>query len=282
MMLPPCFRLAERVFPLVRQEAARRMAEAGLKQAEIGERLGVSQAMVSKYLKQAEARVEEQDEWIVHQMAAEITQGEPPGPAKNGDHPTNPWCRTLALTTGQQHKDRRAIVTGLLSVLRRLQETDPGPLVPAVGMNLAGALPNAQTPSDVAAFPGRLGYVQNTLRAHAPPEFGASNHLAQVLIKAQQEAPTVRWAVNIAGTTQVLQAARRNKQRLVDPETQHRDDAGVVDFRAPQATFVLVDPGGFAIEPALYLFDDDAGSLSRRLEALIARIKRSKSTIRSA
>ena len=269
-MLPPCFRLAERVFPLVRQEAARRMAESGHTQAEIGTRLGVSQAMVSKYLKQQPPHLKEEDEWIVHQMAEEITHLHEQDPPQSDETTTNPWCRTLALTTGEHQVDRRLVVSALLGVLKRLQETDAKPLVPAVGMNLAGALQGARSQRDVAAFPGRLGYVKGRLRAHAPPEFGASNHLARVLIRSQRDHHEVRYAVNLAGTSDILQAARKTQQTLVQPSTTNRDDSGVLEFQAPGPAFALVDPGGFGIEPALYLVDRDATSLARRLEQLAA------------
>lgn len=278
-MLPPCFRLAERVFPLVRQDAAARLAASGHSQAEIGRRLGVSQAMVSKYLKNGAPRPQEEDQWIVHQMAQEISQLDvqtPPPDAHSHDTVDNPWCRALALTTGEHQEERRRLVATLLGVLNRLQETHLAALTPAVGINLAGALPHARARSDVAAFPGRLAWVQGTLRAHAPPEFGASNHLASVLIHAQRDAPGVRLVMNLAGTGDVLDAARKSGETLVQGHPKKRDEAGVVRFTAPSVEFALVDPGGFGIEPALYLVDRDAGKVARRLERLAAAAVKTK------
>lgn len=269
-MLPPCFRLAERVYPLVRQQTAHRMAESGHTQTEIAGRLGVSQAMVSKYLKAGPPDVPEEDQWIVVQMAEELSQQlPPPGETTNG-HDTNPWCRTLYLTVGEDQQDRRHLVASLLEILGRIREAPLAAIVPAVGLNLAAAPAQARERDQVASFPGRLAYIKGCLRAHAPPEFGASRHLAQTLIQAQRDAPGVRFVANLKASDENLKATKRLEPQTIQADGEDRSAHGVARFTAPGDRFALVDPGGFGIEPALYLIDREAGSLAKRIERLAA------------
>ena len=57
--------------------------------------------------------------------------------------------------------------------------------MPAVGMNIATCLPDAEAVGEVAAYPGRMTLVDGVLRRHETPEFGASNHLANMLLQAK-------------------------------------------------------------------------------------------------
>lgn len=267
-MLPPCFTLADSVFPLVRQRAARLMADEGLTQSEIGRRLGVSQAMVSKYLKGEALEPEAQTAWIVEEMAQQVSAaldsvvaGTPePGQA-------NPWCRTFAQTLGPADEARRAVVAETAEVVLRLEGAPIAPLVPAVNVNIAGALQDAAGREDVAAFPGRLALVRGRLRAHGPPEFGASRHLTGVLLRAREEDPSLRFVLNLRGDAAVERALRRAGEAVAEGDASQRDDAGVPLFRLDSAR-AMRDPGGFGIEPALYLLDTTGAGLAERVRRL--------------
>ena len=54
---------------------------------------------------------------------------------------------------------------------------------PAIGMNVAACTSEAQDIEDVAAFPGRLWIINDQIKYLSMPEFGASYHLAGVLLK---------------------------------------------------------------------------------------------------
>ncbi|MEA3203875.1 MAG: hypothetical protein QOI63_1555, partial [Thermoplasmata archaeon] len=50
MPIPPCFHLADEVFPKVRAQAARRLVAQGWSQTKAAQALGLSQAMVSRHV----------------------------------------------------------------------------------------------------------------------------------------------------------------------------------------------------------------------------------------
>jgi len=160
----------------------------------------------------------------------------------------------------------RRVSSERLEVLLRLEEAlkraDPLVLLmPEVRTNIAMAVSGAETLADVAAFPGRLTAVKGKLVAYSPPEFGASRHLASLLLKALKTDPSVRGitcikaASNIVDTLKALGLsyviAKRRGEGLIDPLFRALETAR----RVPD---VLIDPGGYGVEPVAYVFGKDA------------------------
>jgi hydroxymethylpyrimidine kinase/phosphomethylpyrimidine kinase len=69
--------------------------------------------------------------------------------------------------------------------------------VPEVGINLGYALPAAASPEDVCALEGRILRVGARLQATGPPAFGASRHVARIILTAMRFDPRVRSAINL-------------------------------------------------------------------------------------
>jgi hydroxymethylpyrimidine/phosphomethylpyrimidine kinase len=63
--------------------------------------------------------------------------------------------------------------------------------------NLGYAAPYPEGPQDVAAFPGRLLKSPQGVIIPAPPAFGASRHLAAVILTAMRTHPQLRSAMNV-------------------------------------------------------------------------------------
>ncbi|MHA1649544.1 MAG: thiamine-phosphate synthase family protein [Candidatus Helarchaeota archaeon] len=85
-----------------------------------------------------------------------------------------------------------------------------GEFVPEVRMNIAFALPNAQSINDVAAIPGRISVYRNILIINNLPAFGASDHLARAIIEAQKYEPTIRAAINFKYTKELREWLEKN------------------------------------------------------------------------
>ncbi len=112
-------------------------------------------------------------------------------PLGRGAGPVNPYApfaRDLA---------RFAVLADLQAAAARLQVEDICPLIPEVMSNLGFAAPYPEGPRDVAAFPGRLVKSPSGLLIPAPPAFGASRHLAAVILTAMAAHPEMRSAMNI-------------------------------------------------------------------------------------
>ncbi len=71
-------------------------------------------------------------------------------------------------------------------------------LIPEVRTNLVYALPNAKTREDVLAIDGRITIVSGLPHAAGKPRFGASSHMARLLVELRKTDTSLRAAINFA------------------------------------------------------------------------------------
>ncbi|MBN1382842.1 MAG: bifunctional hydroxymethylpyrimidine kinase/phosphomethylpyrimidine kinase [Deltaproteobacteria bacterium] len=102
--------------------------------------------------------------------------------------------------------ERYECLQGLRDALRVLTEEKCGGLIPEVQSNLGYALPVAVSGQDVAAFPGRIIRIGEGCRAICGPAFGASSHIARIILTAMKHDPAYRSAMNIRFSEEVLKA----------------------------------------------------------------------------
>lgn len=86
--------------------------------------------------------------------------------------------------------------------------------VPEVGVNVGYALPGAETPDEVCALRGRIQRVGAGLAVTGPAEFGASRHVARIILAAMRSDPSVRSAANLKYTPETLRRLERARVRL--------------------------------------------------------------------
>ena len=107
-----------------------------------------------------------------------------------------------------RNADRLSVLDQLSAAVRRLENAHAGDLVPEVQCNLGMGLPGARSADDVAAFPGRLIRLRRDVRSVAPPEFGASSHVARIILTAMRKDPARRSVLNIRYDDSILGACR--------------------------------------------------------------------------
>lgn len=83
-------------------------------------------------------------------------------------------------------------------------------LIPEVRMNVALALPWAETPKDAAGFSGRISVsVEGKVMVPGRPAFGASSHIAKVVLAARRLNPEIDCAANVRMNGRILEALGR-------------------------------------------------------------------------
>lgn len=82
-------------------------------------------------------------------------------------------------------------------------------LIPEVRSNIVMAKDNAQTVEDVAGIPGRITAVKGIPKAVSRPDFGASSHMARLVLSVMKHDPEKRSALNIKYTPDLIDMCRK-------------------------------------------------------------------------
>lgn len=259
MVLPPCFHLADDVFPKVRAEAARRLVAQGWSQMQAAQAIGVSQGLVSKYV----TAKTQPPEPLVARLTVELLDGLQEGAPKG----SSAWCSTLTVTKGRPGGDEA--LEDILAAESLLRAAMPLRFMPQIGLNIARALPDSKMPEDVLSYPGRLVDAGGFLVAPAPPGFGASGHLAGCLLHLRTRDDSLHAIANVRGGSETLRAAKRMGWKVVELAADRRGGAEApfrrgVDAQTDTPT-VLHDGKAPAIEPCLYVCATDARTVARRI-----------------
>ncbi len=145
--------------------------------------------------------------------------------------------------------------------------------VPEVGMNLVEALPYpyAESEQDVAGVDGRVVKSVDSLRPAGEVRFGASRHLARLVLKSMEFDPTVRAALNLRYSEELVVAAAElgltvaYVGREEEPEEVKKREGGTLPWeisvayrklgRVPE---VLYDLGDVGKEPMVRFLGRDA------------------------
>jgi len=108
-----------------------------------------------------------------------------------GIGPTNPSAYVL------KEMGRYRVIQELKKAVKVLKEGKIGHLIPEVSSNLGYALPHAEGIEDVAAFPGRIIRFKDSVATHSDPEFGASQHVANIILTVMKFDSEYCSAMNI-------------------------------------------------------------------------------------
>ncbi|HEV2138303.1 MAG TPA: thiamine-phosphate synthase family protein [Nitrososphaerales archaeon] len=306
-MQPPDELMMDIFLPSMRQLVSKRLHDLGLPQVQISRLLGITQASVSLYLSSSPERAysslstlsishEEADRY-----AALLSEDAASGPLEAQETMTTIWRSILG--KGMACNAHRALYPGLAECDICMREMDSilggagdiaevsqavgvlerstsfPAVMPEVSVNLAFAPGPAESPEDVIAIPGRIVKVRNRARTMAKPEFGASRHLAKVLLISQKKQAGVRACINLRYDSKMQRAIRHLRLKTIRiggyPASPNRDStlaslaSGLAgskgDFDA------IIDTGGAGVEPSLYLFSKgprQAADLALKLAGL--------------
>jgi len=173
------------------------------------------------------------------------------------------------------------------SVLRALQEGVHSlclgmdvRLIPEVGSNIAYALPAARDPGQDAAVQGRI--VRLSGRPHPVGEvsFGASDHVARIVLTAMRFDPQVRCAANIAysaATVRMLEDMLlevRTFDRSAEPPGVKTMDWGVASCCRDGVPDVIYDLGSKGKEPMIRLLGENPDAVIKNILKVSARMNK--------
>ena len=186
-------------------------------------------------------------------------------------------CRLCAKVPKLVAERRENVLLNLEEALKRADAL--AHMIPEVRTNIAMAAEGASSIMDIAAFPGRLTAIRGRLVAFSPPEFGASKHLASILLEAMRLNPKVRGITCIKFTGRVLEAARLLGMNCVVAERGEEEGIGPLITalkKAGQVPDILVDPGAPGVEPVVYVFGESAVDAVEKATKIVRTVKAAK------
>jgi hydroxymethylpyrimidine kinase/phosphomethylpyrimidine kinase len=181
--------------------------------------------------------------------------------------------------------ERDAVIAALHAAIVALQgEAKIGEMIPEVSSNLGYAIPGAQTKGDVAAFPGRIVRLRDTVTAIDAPAFGASQHIASIILAVMLHDPSFRSAMNIRYSPAILKACKERGVSIVgfnrrkEPQEVMAEEGqslawGVEDALEKAGTVpdVIYDEGGWGKEPMIRILGKNPDEVIHK----VIEIKRS-------
>jgi len=184
-------------------------------------------------------------------------------------------CMQLHMSLADISDVRRIILEDLRAAVSLLESAPEfTELVPEVFTNIVMVLKDAKGIADVAGIPGRLVRIRGKVAALMDPEFGVSGHLAKVLLAVMKVNPNIRSAINLKYNDSVLKIIKKlNLKYMVlhrDPNYKGKEDQLIALAEAAVRKGdgwldVIIDEGGFGIEPNAYFFDESATKLADRV-----------------
>lgn len=165
---------------------------------------------------------------------------------------------------------------------QQLEKLLDATLLPEVGSNMGYGVLGALEPEEVAAFDGRIVRVGTGARRIGCARFGASKHVARIVLAASAADPEVRCALNLKYTEDNLAACRGAKlsastfDRAKEPKGVSSMTWGVSKAigalgRVPD---VIYDRGGVGKEPMIRLLGRSPGEVVGKLKRIRSELRR--------
>lgn len=149
-------------------------------------------------------------------------------------------------------------------------------LIPEVKMNVVMALPYAEALEDVVGVDGRITIVNGKAKAAGCPDFGVSRHLAKYVLTAMKYDSSIRAAINIRYSTNILDVCRKFGlvisfyDRRKEPEEIKKVEGMSVPWGTKQAIKaagkvpnVIYHEGDWGKEPMIVLLGENAIDIAK-------------------
>jgi predicted fused transcriptional regulator/phosphomethylpyrimidine kinase/predicted transcriptional regulator len=302
-MHPPCEIMVDSFLPSMRALVARRLKEDGLSQGKIASLLGLTQASVSSYLSSSSSKhtaalsslgvtAEEAETYAallaedlksnptyavatLYSIWSRLLGGGDACSRHRSEYPFLATCEVCMKVFGPERGHSEGAVEHVEGALRSIEGSSLFVRVmPEVSVNVAYAPEGARAVEDVVAIPGRIVRVRGQARSFMRPEYGASTHLAAILLEVERKNPALRAAMNLRYDDKMSKVLGklRIKQLTIGrayPAGSQDKVLGALRARlsAPGSSGLfgaVVDLGGEGVEPSLYLFAGDAVKVVRK------------------
>jgi hydroxymethylpyrimidine kinase/phosphomethylpyrimidine kinase len=183
----------------------------------------------------------------------------------------------------ERQRMRYYVLKLLHEAYQQLRGKDIGRFIPEIQSNLVFMLPYSEDLNDIAGFPGRIIRVRKDIHAPFYPEFGASKHIASVVLAANRCFPEIMSAMNIRYSPEIVELMkkkcfrvgsfdRRKEPKVIKEKEGSSLDWGVTEaFRNAKKPFDAVyDEGDVGKEPVIRIFGTDPFDVAKKVLKIAA------------
>ena len=175
--------------------------------------------------------------------------------------------KSLTGTDLDSDQEQTALLKRLEWAVSRIDVNRLKNLMPVVGMNIACCLESSRSIAEVASFPGKLSIVNNKLRHHETPAFGASNYLANMLLDARVHDNTKSAIMNIHPGED-----KEKIEMICEDLDLNLTFSSKGELVPHQGIDVILDEGDFGWVASLYILAHNPLELADRMHRIVSLI----------
>ena len=143
--------------------------------------------------------------------------------------------------------------------------------IPEVGSNIVYAPVKPHGLSDIIGLTGRIVRVHNVIRVVGEPVYGGSRHLSRVLLLAVKYDKHRRVAMNISYDKTIEKLSSRYQIEYSGPHESIENFWAELDNVLRKKPDIVLDLGGYGLEPITYILANSFEELEKILRELIKK-----------
>jgi thiamine-phosphate diphosphorylase len=173
-------------------------------------------------------------------------------------------------------------IENIKTALKIIQKTEEfSDFIPEVGSNIVMAKVNANDIKDVAGIPGRISKVYGKPKAFMKPNFGASSHMARLILTIMQHDPSKRSAMNLKFHEKTIEICEKlglkvsYYDRTIEPKPIKRMEGGSIPWGVEKAIEkigsvpdVIYHLGDWGKEPSISIIGKDAVEVAKMVRCI--------------
>ncbi len=177
-------------------------------------------------------------------------------------------------------------VQELGAAVQLLKEGSVGMLIPEIQSNLVFALPFARNRDEVAGIPGRILRVGERAETLHDPAYGASSHVARIVLTVMNYDPDYRSAMDIRFSDSLVQVCRdlgfdvASFSRADEPEDVKQREGSSLEWGTDSVLSqrdaipdIIFDRGDMGKEPVIRVLGKTPADVAEKVLSIAAHIK---------
>ena len=191
------------------------------------------------------------------------------------------------LTALSNSEEKLGVIGQIKEIYSFIQQKYFLKLIPEVRSNIAGALNNAKTKSDVAGIDGRITIVNDMPKAAGEVKFGVAEHTARLILEAKKFDNSINYVINMKYTAELIRRLQKETDlvlkeilRETEPENLKKKEFSTMQWLIKESINkngkipdIIWDKGSIGKEPMIRLFGKTSADIIEKIKKIINIIK---------